>query len=147
MPTWDRLATHECWIKLGDETIEALRQALLADEARISHTTPAIPSERIIELRVLSTLTGEELFTMSFNDGFNVIIGGRGSGKSALLEYLHFGLGRTLKDLPRREHDVFDTSFDREAQLIDDTLGEDGYVEGMIDASTTRRRPTPRTHN
>jgi chromosome segregation protein len=36
MPTWDRLGTHECWIKLGDETIEALRQALLADEARIS---------------------------------------------------------------------------------------------------------------
>ena len=138
MPTWDRLGTHECWIKLGDETIEALRQALLADEARISHTTPAIPSERIIELRVLSTLTGEELFTMSFNDGFNVIIGGRGSGKSALLEYLRFGLGRTLKDLPRREHDVFDTSFDREAQLIDDTLGEDGYVEVIIEREGVR---------
>jgi chromosome segregation protein len=138
MPTWDRLGTHECWIKLGDETIEALRQALLADEARISHTTPAIPSERIVELRVLSTLTGEELFTMSFNDGFNVIIGGRGSGKSALLEYLRFGLGRTLKDLPRREHDVFDTSFDREAQLIDDTLGEDGYVEVIIEREGVR---------
>jgi chromosome segregation protein len=127
-----------CWIKLGDETIEALRQALLADEARISHTTPVIPSERIVELRVLSTLTGEELFTMSFNDGFNVIIGGRGSGKSALLEYLRFGLGRTLKDLPRREHDVFDTSFDREAQLIDDTLGEDGYVEVIIEREGVR---------
>jgi chromosome segregation protein len=137
-PTWDRLGTHECWIKLGDETIEALRQALLADEARISHTTPVIPSERIVELRVLSTLTGEELFTMSFNDGFNVIIGGRGSGKSALLEYLRFGLGRTLKDLPRREVDVFDTSFDREAQLIDDTLGEDGYVEVIIEREGVR---------
>lgn len=63
MPTWDRLGTHECWIKLGHETIEALRQALLADEARISHATPDIPSERIVELRVLSTLTGEELFS------------------------------------------------------------------------------------
>ncbi|MCA1402552.1 TrlF family AAA-like ATPase [Bradyrhizobium sp. BRP56] len=138
MPTWDRLGTHECWIKLGDETIEALRQALLADEARISHATPVIPSERIVELRVLSTLTGEELFTMSFNDGFNVIIGGRGSGKSALLEYLRFGLGRTLKDLPRREIDVFDTSFDREAQLIDDTLGDDGYVEVIIEREGVR---------
>jgi chromosome segregation protein len=138
VPTWDRLGTHECWIKLGDETIEALRQALLADEARISHTTPVIPSERIVELRVLSTLTGEELFTMSFNDGFNVIIGGRGSGKSALLEYLRFGLGRTLKDLPRREVDIFDTSFDREAQLIDDTLGEDGYVEVIIEREGVR---------
>jgi hypothetical protein len=138
MPTWDRLGTHECWIKLGDETIEALRQALLADEARISHTTPIIPSERIVELRVLSTLTGEELFTMSFNDGFNVIIGGRGSGKSALLEYLRFGLGRTLKDLPRRERDVFDTTFDREAQLIDDTLGDDGYVTVIIEREGVR---------
>jgi chromosome segregation protein len=110
----------------------------LADEARISYTTPAIPSERVVELRVLSTLTGEALFTMSFNDGFNVIIGGRGSGKSALLEYLRFGLGRTLKDLPRREHDVFDTSFDREAQLIDDTLGEDGYVEVIIEREGVR---------
>jgi chromosome segregation protein len=136
--TWDRLGAHECWIKLGDNTIEALRQALLADEARIAHTTPSVPLDRIVELKVLSTLTGAEVFSFSLNAGFNAVIGGRGSGKSALLSYLRFGLGRTDKDLPNSGDDAFNTSFDREAELIDDTLGEDGYVQVTIEREGVR---------
>ncbi|MEH7848668.1 hypothetical protein [Rhizobium laguerreae] len=33
--SFERVGAHECWLKLGEPTIEALRQALLADEARI----------------------------------------------------------------------------------------------------------------
>lgn len=131
--TWERLGAHECWIKLGEYSIEALRQALLADEARISYETPHIPSERIVTLTVLSSLTGPEALTISFNDGFNAMIGGRGAGKSALLEYLRFGLGRTNRDLPGREESPFEPEFDRDVQLIEDTLGEDGYVEIKIE--------------
>lgn len=129
-PSWERLGLHVCWIKLGEISIEGLRQALLADEARISYTTPAAPIDRIVELKVVSTLTGSEELSISFNDGFNSIIGGRGSGKSALLEYLRFGLGRTERDLPSNEDE--EPIHDREARLIDDTL-RDGYVEVVVD--------------
>lgn len=133
-PTWDRLGAHECWIKLGEGTIEALRQALLADEARISHTTPALPLERIVELRVRSSLTGPDLFSISLNEGFTAIIGGRGSGKSSLLEYLRFGLGRMPKDVVRNDED----NYDRAAELIDDTLDPDGLVEVVIEREGLR---------
>lgn len=131
--TWERLGAHECWIKIGENSIEAMRQALLADEARISYGTPTTPSERIVKLTVLSTLTGSEALIVSFNDGFNSLIGGRGSGKSALLEYLRFGLGRTNRDLPGRDDDPFEADYDRDVQLIEDTLGDDGYVTVQIE--------------
>jgi hypothetical protein len=129
--TWERLGAHECWIKLGEETVEGLRQAFLADEARITHATPVVPSEQIVQLSVMSSLTGDELFSINFNDGFNALIGGRGSGKSALLEYLRFGLGRTARDLAGSDTE-HSTGFDRDARLIEDTLGEYGYVEVAI---------------
>jgi hypothetical protein len=130
---WERLGAHDCWIKLGENSIEAMRQALLADEARISYEIPTTPSERIVKLTVLSTLTGPEALVVSFNDGFNALIGGRGAGKSAMLEYLRFGLGRTNRDLPGRDDDPFVVDYDRDVQLIEDTLGDDGYVEVQIE--------------
>ena len=42
-----------------------------------------------------ATLCGPH-FGFHLNDGFNTVIGGRGSGKSAQLEYLRFGLGRSV---------------------------------------------------
>ncbi|WBL82266.1 AAA family ATPase [Bradyrhizobium xenonodulans] len=126
---WERLGFHDCWIKLGEASIEGIRQALLADEARIAYATPSAPIDKIVELKVMSSLTGQNEFSVSFNEGFNAIIGGRGAGKSALLEYLRFGLGRTESDLPSLDGE---TLHDREARLINETL-VDGYVEVVID--------------
>jgi energy-coupling factor transporter ATP-binding protein EcfA2 len=122
--TFDLLGAHGCWLKLGEPTIEAVRQALLADEARIAYQAPETPLERIAEIRLKSTLTGDDPLVVTFNPGFNAVIGGRGSGKSALLEYLRFGLARTERDLGR--------GGGREDDLIDDTLGG-GFVEVIIE--------------
>lgn len=122
---WGRLGRHECWIKLGEESIEALRQALLADEARICFERPIVPSERIVSLTVKSSLTGDDPLSFTFNEGFTAIIGGRGSGKSSLLEYLRFGLARTVQDFPNRE---VPSSGGKEDTLIPDTL-VGGFVE------------------
>jgi chromosome segregation protein len=116
---FDRLGANTCWIRLGEPTAESIRQALLADEARIAYDTPSLPNQRILELTVVSSLTGAE-FRLSFNDGFTALIGGRGSGKSALLEYLRFGLGRSAGDV---ESDG-DDPWSREQKLIADTLRE-----------------------
>lgn len=123
---WERLGLHDCWIKIGEPTIEGLRQSLLADEARIAHEAPKEPEERITSVMIKSTLGGSEPFAIRFNPGFNAIIGGRGSGKSAILEYLRFGLGRTSLDLPTGETAK---PKDRSASLIEDTLSDDGFVE------------------
>lgn len=95
---FERLGHSPCWIRLGEPTAEAIRQALLVDEARITYDAPHLPSQRILSFRVSSSLTGLDLQVV-LNDGFTAIIGGRGSGKSALLEYLRFGLGRSALDV------------------------------------------------
>lgn len=115
------LAINPCWIRLGEPTAEAIRQAVLADEARIAYASPAIPAQRVLELRVKSTLTGPG-FSVTFNDGFNALIGGRGSGKSAILEYLRFALGRSTLDTSE------DSTSDRERTLVTSTLAS-GHVE------------------
>ncbi|MBS0473077.1 MAG: AAA family ATPase [Proteobacteria bacterium] len=116
-----KLGVNACWMRLGEPTAEAIRQAVLADEARILYVPPTIPAQRVLELRVSSSLTGPQ-FVLVFNDGFNSLIGGRGSGKSAILEYLRFGLGRSTLDASD------DPSSERERDLITSTL-PNGYVE------------------
>jgi chromosome segregation protein len=137
---WERLGTHDCWIKIGESTIEGLRQALLADEARVSHVAPQEPVDRLYSLTIKSTICGPEPMVIRFNPGFNAIIGGRGSGKSAILEYLRFGLGRTANDLPNVESG---RQKERSANLIEETLADDGFVEIKLErngiAETWRR--------
>lgn len=131
---WRRLGLHECWIKLGEDSLEGFRQAFLADEARITYSAPERPTERIVEIEVKSTLTGHTPVRISFNDGFTALIGGRGSGKSSILEYLRFGLGRAETDLSsddppgRRPRD-------REVKLIEDTL-KGGWVKVVLERDT-----------
>ena len=95
---FSRLGVHTCWIRLGEATTEAIRQALLADEARITFATPISPLQRILSMSVGSTMTGPNFF-ITFNEGANAFIGGRGSGKTSVLEYLRFALGRSSIDL------------------------------------------------
>jgi chromosome segregation protein len=123
---WERLGVHDCWIKIGEPTIEGLRQSLLADEARIAHSQPTEPADRLVSLTVKSSLCGPAPLTIGFNPGFNAIIGGRGSGKSAILEYLRFGLARTANDVASGESG---SPKERSASLIEDTLADEGFVE------------------
>lgn len=134
---WERLGRHECWIRIGEHSLEALRQAFLADEARILYCRPTAPSDRVIEMDVMSTLTGEAPLRVTFNEGFNAFIGGRGSGKSAMLEYLAFGLGKA--DFDRNPADgKARRGRERERALINDTLGAGGWVSVTIERSGVR---------
>lgn len=84
------------WVKMSEPSVEALRQAFLDHESRIqlmgdrpsdAQTHPRITS---ISVRGAKFLEDQELV---FSEGLNCIIGGRGSGKSSLLEYLRFAIG------------------------------------------------------
>jgi len=65
----DKLGVHPCWIKLGEPTTEAIRQALLADESRVRYEPPIYATQRLMSLSVSSALTGST--TLTFNEGFN----------------------------------------------------------------------------
>ncbi|MCU6453936.1 AAA family ATPase [Sphingomonas sp. A2-49] len=129
--SWDRLGAHECWIKLGEPNMEGFRQAFLADEARLAYAEPDRPSARILSIEVSSSLTGANPLSCIFNDGFNSVIGGRGSGKSSLLEYLRFGLGRAELDIYGEDGERR-TLREREAQLVEQTLNG-GFVKVVLD--------------
>ncbi|MEJ8472849.1 TrlF family AAA-like ATPase [Roseibium algae] len=85
------LGKHSSWIKWASPTAEALRQACLAQESRISDTEPSLPSVVITSISVQNSAFLGPL-ELSFNPQYNALIGGRGTGKSTILEYLRWAL-------------------------------------------------------
>jgi type III restriction enzyme len=85
------LGAHVTWVKWARPTAEALRQACLARHSRITHTEPRFPSIQITRIEVSnSKFLGP--IALEFNPQYNAIIGGRGTGKSTILEYIRWGL-------------------------------------------------------
>ena len=76
-------------VKSAWPTAEALRQACLARHSRISHTQPRLPSIRLTRIEVSnSKFLGP--VTLDLNPQYNAVIGGRGTGKSTILEYIRW---------------------------------------------------------
>lgn len=83
------------WIKMSSPSIEALRQAFLDHESRVrlqrDRPSDAETHPRIVKIEVRGAAFLEDQ-SVHFSPNLNCIIGGRGSGKSSLLEYLRFAL-------------------------------------------------------
>jgi len=89
--TFEDLGTATTWVKWATPTAEALRQASLAKESRLSLVEPSVPQIFISRLSVTnSKFLGR--VELEFNQQYNAFIGGRGTGKSTLLEYIRWGL-------------------------------------------------------
>ena len=89
------IGSKATYIKLSSPTIEGLRQAFLDFESRIrlederdEESYPCIVGVAI-EGQFLQGADGKP-FLLHFNPNLNCIIGGRGSGKSALLEAIRY---------------------------------------------------------
>ncbi|MFC4701358.1 TrlF family AAA-like ATPase [Glaciecola siphonariae] len=104
------------WIKWKEPTAEALRQACLAQESRISLLEPELPHIFIEKIDVTNSSFLSK-FNLDFNSQLNAIIGGRGSGKSTILEYLRwalcdqtidFGSDATKSDIQKRRETLID---------------------------------------
>jgi chromosome segregation protein len=117
------LGTHITWVKWSEPTAEALRQACLAKESRLSLTEPELPNLWITSVSVSnSKFLGR--VDLDFNQQYSAIIGGRGTGKSTILEYLRWG----LCDQPIESEDL-DIVQNKRKSLIDNTLQKfDGEV-------------------
>ena len=112
---------HFTWIKWAQPSAEALRQACLAKESRISQETPIVPQITITKVDVTnSKFLGS--FAIEFNKQYNALIGGRGTGKSTILEYIRWGLcDQTIGSTDPEELSELER---RRKRLIDRTLAD-----------------------
>src|SRR6266704_2576893 len=82
-----------CWIKMSEVSTEGLRQAFLDPASRIRLNSDPVPEEHA-ELVAIAWeggfLNGAAIH---FNPILNVLVGGRGTGKSTILESLRYVLG------------------------------------------------------
>lgn len=81
-----------CWIKMTRPTFDAFKVAFLDPESRIrlNSETPESPIGKIERM----TISGGYLdgVQVAFSEHLNAVIGGRGTGKSTLLECLRYAL-------------------------------------------------------
>jgi PHP family Zn ribbon phosphoesterase len=95
------------WIKMSEVSIEGLRQAFLDPESRIrlnSDETPAAHTEIVAISWAGGLLDGQ---SVRMNESLNVLIGGRGAGKSTVIESVRYAFDLPPKaDDARRTHDA-----------------------------------------
>jgi len=112
------LGVPSTWIKWARPTAEALRQACLAQESRISLEAPRIPDTYIATVSVTnSAFLGP--VDLDLNRQYSALIGGRGTGKSTLLEYIRWAL---CDQPPPGDEDGTPNYQGRRLRLIDGTL-------------------------
>ncbi|WP_420110759.1 TrlF family AAA-like ATPase, partial [Pseudactinotalea sp.] len=85
------LGTPSTWVKWAKPTAEALRQACLGHQSRIAHVSPQAPTVFVSRVAVSSSKFLGPV-DIAFNSQYNAVIGGRGTGKSTILDYLRWGL-------------------------------------------------------
>jgi type III restriction enzyme len=116
--SYDDLGKHSTWVKWATPTAEALRQACLAEDSRISQKEPQLPGIYISRVSVSNSkfLGPVELL---LNPQYTALIGGRGTGKSTVLDYLRW----CLCDQPTSaDTDDIANPMSRRRRLIEATL-------------------------
>lgn len=117
------LGSNETWIKLAAPTAEAIRQAFLAHLSRIRIQPPETSGLVVSRIEVVDSAILNDT-ALDLSPELNSVIGGRGSGKSSLLEYIAFGLCRSSYDVPRSEY----SGTQRLQDLVQETLYSKGGV-------------------
>ncbi|MCX4173395.1 MULTISPECIES: TrlF family AAA-like ATPase [Paraburkholderia] len=110
----DSLGTRYCWIRMGEPSVEALRQAFLDHESRVlcdwSPKLTEFPEGNpnrirhgwLKDVELGGTLGNSKApLRLPLHHGLNVIIGGRGSGKSTIVAAIR-QLFSTTESLPIR---------------------------------------------
>lgn len=95
-----------CWIKMSEVSVEGLRQALLDPSSRIRLSSDDL-SDGHAEFVAMAWEGGFlDGAAIHFNENLNVLIGGRGTGKSTVIESLRYVLGlEPLGEDIRRAHE------------------------------------------
>jgi len=122
-----------CWIKMTTVSVEGLRQAFLDPISRLRLASDDEPEDRT-ELLAMSWEGGFlDGTTLRFNNSLNVLIGGRGTGKSTIIESIRFVLEiKPLVEEARKQHRAF----------VSQVLGSGAKVSLLLRSQT----PSPRVY-
>jgi len=115
------------WVRAEKPTFGELKAALALPH-RVTLIPPEAMHAQVIGLHVVGAFIGDAW--LALNQGLNALIGGKGSGKTALLECLRFVLNTPV---PRERAD----EVQKHRQHI---LGSGGYVECLVQDSTGKQR-------
>jgi chromosome segregation protein len=121
------LGVSTTWVKWAGPTAEALRQACLASESRLAQSQPPLPSSGITAINVSNSAFLGPVY-LEFNAQYNAFIGGRGTGKSTMLEYLRWALCDESES--RTDDDEIPLERSRRRKLIEQTLTA---FKGVVD--------------
>lgn len=95
-----------CWIKMSEVSVEGLRQAFLDPASRIRLASEPPPDEHTEFVAIAWQGGFLDGTALHFNENLNVLIGGRGSGKSTVVESLRCVLGlEPLGEEARKAHE------------------------------------------
>lgn len=92
-----------CWVKMSEPSFDGLRLALLDPESALRRSDQNQDAPQPLPEQWIQSITLENMhlrrnghgpLTLEFNPSYNAIIGGRGSGKSTVLECLRLALAR-----------------------------------------------------
>lgn len=117
-------------IKMGEPTLEGLRQAFCDPESRIRFDSSQIHSHPlIVGMYVEGGFLDGEVF--HFNDNMNTIIGGKGTGKTTAIELLRFALHSEHKNAKLKkefEEMIRDILVDGCVYLLVNTKDQQRYI-------------------
>jgi DNA repair ATPase RecN len=95
-----------CWIKMSEISIDGLRQAFIDPASRIRLANDPIPEDHAEFVAIAWQGGFLDGSAIHFNENLNVLIGGRGTGKSTVVESVRYVLGlEPLGEEARKAHD------------------------------------------
>lgn len=134
------------WLKMGEQpTIESLRQAFVIDDCAYNcYEKPQVPYKspnlwiKRISIQNTSLTRKDNTLVIEFNPQLNTIIGGRGSGKSSILQFLRGVLNREedlvgLEEILQNFKDFFKKEDKGKGVLKDNTHIEVEFVRNEIE--------------
>jgi DNA repair ATPase RecN len=93
---------HCTHIKMAELSFEGIKKAFLDPEARIRYDAN-VPSQQVSRILGISFEGGVfEDEVLGFSDNLTALIGGRGTGKSAIIEAIRYLFSQSTDDLPDR---------------------------------------------
>ncbi len=134
--------SHFTWVKMGEPNLEGLRLALLDGPLSIKRSDSFTGSPNEYEHPVIGSMEVNnarymgrgETFKCQFNPWLNTIIGGRGTGKSTLLEFLRITLHRD-EELPKALQEDF-----KKYRLPYNKPDDEGLLKGNSEFNAAYRK-------
>ena len=129
-----KFETTGMWVKMAEPSLASLRQLIFEPQLRVSRFEPVVPTHgRIIGFTTTQGIYANERFRFSPN--LNVLLGGRGAGKSAAIDLLRFAFGAEPRTGDVNE-ELFSNRIKGFLQLIGEVIvvvvGNDGNTYVVI---------------